>query len=393
MTTGRDVATGASGSDIFIAAQGTLTPYDRIDGGDGIDTLRLTGGGAHSLLGVSMSNIERIELSDAAGTTLTAVNAAQAMLVATAAGAADKVILGSGAFSVAQRRTLFDLGVETLTDSQGTYQSTNTAPVTTSDIVTRDENDYVPILVLTNDTDGDGDPLSIVPGSFQVTGYTTSPGLVLPAPGGPAVDIATLQSMFFLNGGGISFSNYFFDFLDPDQSITVTLTYQVTDGVSNVTPANLTLTLTGSLEVLAGGALSDRMSGTAFGDLLHGHDGDDTLSGLDGNDTLFGDDGDDTLYGGTGNDILWGGTGDDLLEGGSGNDTLNGDDGMDTLRGGSGDDTLDGGAGSDLLEGGSGNDRIAGGPTTTACMGATARICSPATTAMTHSTAMPAMTC
>ncbi|MDM3862902.1 MAG: DUF4214 domain-containing protein [Aphanizomenon gracile PMC644.10] len=77
--------------------------------------------------------------------------------------------------------------------------------------------------------------------------------------------------------------------------------------------------------------------------------GNGTLTGGTGNDTLNGGTGNDTLNGGTGNDTLNGGTGNDTLNGGVGSDTLTGGDGNDTLTGGAGSDTLTGGAGDDIF--------------------------------------------
>ena len=76
-------------------------------------------------------------------------------------------------------------------------------------------------------------------------------------------------------------------------------------------------------------------------DSVRGNSGDDTIDGQAGDDTLFGNDGDDTLIGRTGDDSLNGGNGDDSLAGGTGNDTIIGDDGSDRVRGQDGDDVID----------------------------------------------------
>lgn len=75
--------------------------------------------------------------------------------------------------------------------------------------------------------------------------------------------------------------------------------------------------------------------------------GRDFVSGLGGKDTLNGKDGKDWLRGNNGNDTL---------KGGRGSDTLFGGLGADNLIGGNGSDKLYGGAGSDTLKGGKGND-------------------------------------
>ncbi|CAH0130413.1 retention module-containing protein [Pseudomonas mediterranea] len=63
-----------------------------------------------------------------------------------------------------------------------------------------------------------------------------------------------------------------------------------------------------------------------------------------------------TLTGTTGDDVLLAGNGDNLLNGGDGNDILSAGSGNNTLHGGAGNDLLYSGAGNDLLDGGAGND-------------------------------------
>lgn len=75
--------------------------------------------------------------------------------------------------------------------------------------------------------------------------------------------------------------------------------------------------------------------------------GRDFVSGLGGKDTLNGKDGKDWLRGNNGNDTLKGGRGSDTLFGGLGADNLIGGNGSDKLYGGAGKDTLKGGKGND----------------------------------------------
>ncbi len=128
-------------------------------------------------------------------------------------------------------------------------------------------------------------------------------------------------------------------------------------------------TLTG-IENLTGSDYADTLTGDSNDNVLDGRSGDDILVGAGGNDTLIGAGGadtldggagDDTLDGGSGDDTFYGGAGDDTLDGGSGDDTFYGGAGNDTLLGGSGAgaDTLIGGAGADILDGGAGSDDTA----------------------------------
>ncbi|AEV61535.1 retention module-containing protein [Pseudomonas ogarae] len=63
-----------------------------------------------------------------------------------------------------------------------------------------------------------------------------------------------------------------------------------------------------------------------------------------------------TLTGTSGDDVLVAGNGDNLLNAGDGNDILSAGSGNNTLHGEAGDDLLYSGAGNDLLDGGTGND-------------------------------------
>ena len=116
----------------------------------------------------------------------------------------------------------------------------------------------------------------------------------------------------------------------------------------------------GNDTVLAGDG-NDDVRGGAGNDSINGNAGDDLAQGGLGDDSIFGDAGNDTLIGDAGNDEIVGGLGDDSILGGIGNDALQGNEGNDTIRGDAGDDDILGGAGDDLVAGGTGNDTILGG--------------------------------
>ena len=137
----------------------------------------------------------------------------------------------------------------------------------------------------------------------------------------------------------------------------------------------LILTGTAGADLLTGSPYADRLSGLAGNDTLDGGPGDDWLSGGPGDDRLTGGAGFDTLdyaeapsavklslaitgtaqaTGGGGADTLV-----DLIEAVTGSpfaDTLTGNTLANRLEGGAGNDTLDGGSGADTLVGGPGND-------------------------------------
>ena len=244
-----------------------------------------------------------------------------------------------------------------------TFTAGGDAPLTVADVASSDENTYLTINVVQNDSDADATALTVVPGSIVVTGFTSSAGLVLPVNGGPVVDNAFLQARFAANGGAINFQAVGLDFLDSGQSITVTMTYDVTDGLSNTTQSTLTFTINGANEILNLNETADFISqgiiDLRFGDSIFGNGGDDVIYAMSGNDLISGGTGDDMLYGGDGNDTVGGGDDDDFVSGGSGNDILRGAAGDDRLEGGSGDDHLTGGTGADQLFGGTGIDTAA----------------------------------
>ncbi len=171
---------------------------------------------------------------------------------------------------------------------------------------------------------------------------------------------------------------------DSDELGMVQITYQVTDGTTNVAQTAFVNVVENRFEGSADGEWllgtegRDRMQGrggdddiAAFGgrDVVFGGLGDDNISGGAGRDTLHGEEGDDVIaggadadwiFGGDGNDRLFGEAGDDHLQGDAGRDLLDGGDGKDTLSGGEGDDFLSAGGGDDLASGGAGDDDVSG---------------------------------
>ncbi|RZU02313.1 calcium-binding protein [Rivibacter subsaxonicus] len=131
------------------------------------------------------------------------------------------------------------------------------------------------------------------------------------------------------------------------------------DTLAALADADLVLGRDGD-DVIAGGTGDDTILGGIGADAVQGNDGDDYVRGEDGSDSLDGALGNDSLYGGDGIDLLFGGDGDDSLSGDAGSDALQGDAGLDLLDGGEGDDLLTGGDGIDTLRGGAGFDTLVG---------------------------------
>ncbi|TLX14479.1 metal-binding protein [Rhizobium sp. MHM7A] len=126
--------------------------------------------------------------------------------------------------------------------------------------------------------------------------------------------------------------------------------------INPLVPVKLVISDSGTVD------LSDELgSGSAN---ITGSGGDNAITTGAGNDNINCGDGNDTLSGGAGNDQLHGGDGHDTLNGGDGNDQLWGDIGNDIIRGGAGNDTISDGELFGLvsevvdIDAGDGNDAI-----------------------------------
>jgi len=146
-----------------------------------------------------------------------------------------------------------------------------------------------------------------------------------------------------------------------------TLSVDLRSGVATL--GATTITFTGIENISLGGSAvlttlyGDDSANVVLGQMsdfaveAHGRGGGDNLSGGSAGDSFYGDDGDDYLYGYGGNDLLQGGAGDDHIAGGEGDNRLDGGDGHDWLEGNA-EGNFDGGR--DTIDGGAGNDHIWG---------------------------------
>jgi Big-like domain-containing protein/hemolysin type calcium-binding protein len=226
----------------------------------------------------------------------------------------------------------------TLLDSAGasavgtvTLNLTNHAPSALSDFVTGVFGSPVSGNVLSNDSDPDGDALSVTAavgrtaagGTFNLAAdgrftYTPSPSFV----------------------GSDSFTYTVTDEFGASATATVVVNYPAPAGARSGTNGN---------DRITGGAGNDNIAALGGDDIVSGQGGNDVISGGAGRDTLNGDAGADTLNGDADRDTLIGGADDDLLFGGADVDRLDGGTGNDQLVGGAGLDDLTGGAGVDLF--------------------------------------------
>jgi len=196
-----------------------------------------------------------------------------------------------------------DAGTPTNNDNvYGTINITNpnTPPVANPDSVSATPNTPINISVntlLANDTDANGDPLTLT----AVSNFT----------GGTAV----------LNDNGT-----------PSSSADDYITFTPTTGFSGDASFDYSISD-------GNGGTSSATVIVAVGTVQNGGNGNDTLTGNGGNDILTGGNGTDLLLGNAGNDLLYGGNGDDTLRGGLGNDTLTGGNGGDVFVFASGEGT------------------------------------------------------
>jgi len=199
-----------------------------------------------------------------------------------------------------------------------------TAPDANPDEATTTAGTAVIIPVLANDTDPNGDMLTILgtPSSADGTVVVNPDGTLTFTP-------------------------------NPGFTGTALIDYTITDGTG-----------TDSTTVTVTVDCSDRdgiVRGTTDGDLIDPgfvdpFDGDR----VDANDALIGGDApnDDRIRAGDGNDTVLAGSGDDTVWAGNGDDEVYGQGGDDDLRGNAGNDVLTGGDGSDIVYGQQGNDVI-----------------------------------
>lgn len=195
-------------------------------------------------------------------------------------------------------------------------QGVNDAPVAVADVGgSVAENASASFDVVGNDTDADRNDAAVLD-------TVVSASAVI---GGTTYAITSLFSVVdgkvaFVPGGGLPGTRSVFDRLDPGESASVTVTYQVKDDYGATARSTLTFTVTGEVETFVGTDEDDTFAGSANDDVLIGGVGDDTLSGGSGSDRLEGGIGDDTLSGGAGDDHLYGGAGTDTLIGGADSD-------------------------------------------------------------------------
>ena len=424
---GSDTLDGGDDRDIFLGA----TPGDMIDGGEGgddFDTLDLRGSGPLAVVfdadnpengtitffdadgadigSARFVNVERVILPDAADGATPVTNPDTASTPEDEPVVID--VLGNdtdpngdpltvisatapnGTVEINPDGTLTytpDLDFNgpdeityTVTDPDGntatstvavTVTPVNDAPVANPDAIATPLDTPVTLDIVANDTDVDGDPLTILGTP------TSADGTVTVGPDGRSVT-------FTPNAGFVG---------------TTVIAYTVTDPTGAIASSTLSVNvaatpLDGIVEGSAGNDLIDvTYTGDPEGDRIDNNDA--IFPGIDPNaDVVFAEAGDDVVLSGRGPDEVYGGDGADFIDtsaplsdaplpdlgypglfpadadpendrdlvfGGDGNDTIITGDDADTIYGDAGADAIDGGIDADLIYGGTGDDIIVGG--------------------------------
>ncbi|MEP5000898.1 MAG: Ig-like domain-containing protein [Paracoccaceae bacterium] len=276
------------------------------------------------------------------------------------------------------------------------------APVAADDVATTSFDTAVDIDVLANDSDPDGDALTVVSATSPDGDVVINPDGTVTFDPTPGFEGQTTVTYTVEDPSG----------LQDTAEVTITVTDEPLDGIVSGTDAGEVIddgyvgdpqgdrvdngdailpgagpdddviqAGGGNDTIIAGDGDDDVDAGTGDDD-VDGGSGDDVLLGQEGDDTLIGGDGSDTVDGGDDDDLIITGNGDlapdvdypgfftadtdpendrDSVDGGSGNDTISTGDDRDTIVGGDGNDVIDGGIDDDEISGDDGDDIIVGG--------------------------------
>jgi Ca2+-binding RTX toxin-like protein len=282
-----EILRGSTGDDIVLTNAERLAGFTGIQGGSGHDELHLAAGD-YDLRGKIIAGVEVISVQDHGS--LTFDDKGTALLSRTVPDKAVTVTLQGDAFTEAELALLFRQGIKTIKDTGGTH--TNAAP----------------------------DDISLNGASVkELAGYGTVVGVLSaddPNPGDTVkytlVDDAGGRFKIGADGKSIVVANG--SLLDYEQARSHTVTVRAVD------QDGAGLSFGKSFTISVDDVATENVYGSSGHDKFHGGSGHDILRGADGFDKLYGNSGNDTLSGGAGNDKLFGGWGNDRLSGGTGKD-------------------------------------------------------------------------
>ncbi len=369
---GNDTASGLAGDDTFLMGS-TLTFADRIDGGDGFDTVQLNGSYTNLTLGAkTLVNIENLQLLG--GNYHITTNDG------TVAAGATMNIDGS------QINVDHSLNFNGSAELDGNFTVIGGAGNDT--ITTGAGSDFIDASLGGVDTismgGAAGDPNQVGDDVYFGAAFTAADSV---NGGDPSLSSVELQGDYSAGVvfGAATMTNVGFLDIESGKGLNMSFDYSLTTNDANVA---------------AGQTLTVFAKGLTATEFLHF----DGSAETDGSFAITGGAGNDVLTGGAGDDFFKGDAGDDIIDGGAGKNratfsddstgvtvTLltpghaqNTGDGMDTLTniqdvsGGSGNDTLTGDnhanwlwgeGGSDTISGGGGNDIIQVGQLATGIIG------------------------
>jgi Ca2+-binding RTX toxin-like protein len=161
--------------------------------------------------------------------------------------------------------------------------TTNAAPVVVADTAAMKEGETIDVAVLANDSDADGDALSI-----------------------DAVQVTTGNADATVTDDGLLRITYTGDDLDPGETATIQVSYAADDGTASSSSV-LAVTVTGVAEAgddIVGTGGADHLVGTKKGEAIYGLGGKDQIEAKGGKDTIYGSTGKDQLTGGGGADTF-----------------------------------------------------------------------------------------
>jgi Ca2+-binding RTX toxin-like protein len=377
---GADNMSGNGGNDVFIlntAAEGT---GDVITGGDGYDTVRFLGTGAtattNTLVVAASTNVEEIEISDAAGlnTGTAALNINAAAVTAsgikfTGNAGVNTITGGSGADIIeggfgndilngggGNDAILVGKGTDHVTGEKidggaGTADvvrfTRSTADLTADDTLTLLANTVGIERVAISDAAGDTSGTT----ALNVNAAAVTVALTITGNDGANIITGTNAADTINAGGG-----------DDVIIVSTAASHGAAEAINGgagddtirytSTTAGETLTTTGlsNMENIVIGTAGGVTTGTTALNVDASNSNSAlSITGNDGVNTLSGSRFDDVLAGNAGNDVLYGASGNDTLDGGAGNDIMNGDAGDDSFRDINIGDQIFGGAGNDAL--------------------------------------------
>ncbi len=361
---GNDSVDAGAGNDVVTITSANLDKYDTLAGGEGTDTLDLSG--TYTYVAATSTVEATNPWANVTGFETVRVSTGNTASVVLATGlAAGNTIATANVVGTGSLTMTGDTTVSTINFTAASAGDSGTASIASAGAQTVNLSTtatYVTPSLTTKATS-----LTVNSGGDTTTSANT---LALTATALTSV-AATGSTKLSITAGSTSTAVTSFDGSAHTGS---TLGFSASSATGAITATAgsgaFTVTTGAGADVVTGSAKADTITTGAGNDTITGAAGNDTINPGAGSDSVVAGDGDDTVTqtstntgadyidGGAGNDALTGGAGADTLVGGAGNDTLTGNDGADSLIGGEGNDTISDGAGNDKVYGGEGDDAI-----------------------------------